>query len=430
VNPLVVLSLGALAPRTPLREARRAAELDPVAAAALLRRHKVVRLAASRLDDGSAAKAALLPAVEQAAQRAEAARSLFGRLPELIGAAAARTGEKCEVAGMKGIACSLWYPEPILRDVSDLDLWVPDAAQAAALRATLTAEFGHTTADAELPWFKRAPDGTVYGVAMMKPTRDRLPHVDVHFGHYSVMHCASLPIPGGNGEGMLTDEHNLCCVVANAAGDHFVDVKGLNDLYLAVNRGLDWDHVLWSLRSVGLLGFLRVMTHRMTKLFDVVPPRELLTLPRWPEPALTAPDFAARCRATVRHAALLGMRRSPAHAARLAATAYRYYRRPLGLRQDERRAPKPFRVQPSAWTCTRMVPVPMVEPFASRHPAEVSAEARRPIVPGLAVLPTRYGDLVEFGGELFLPTVFYRIAPQHAAAAVRLGRPTGDQKGT
>jgi hypothetical protein len=44
------------------------------------------------------------------------------------------------------------------------------------------------------------------------------------------------------------------------------------------------------------------------------------------------------------------------------------------------------------------------------------------------VLPTTAGDLIRFGSEVFLPTVYYRIRPPHAQAAKRAAEGTDDTK--
>jgi putative nucleotidyltransferase-like protein len=421
------LSLGVLVPRLPPERALELVATAPEDAAALLGQHKVVQLAAARLDaagePGARLLALLEPALGAARRRATLSRQLVDQLPDLA--------SDVVLAGMKGVAATRWYPSDGMRDVSDVDLWVPDAAHAARLYRQLAVAFGYEICPDELPWFKRGPR-EAYGVIMLHPPNDDLVHVDIHFGDYSVAHCASFPVtampvrqePAATGMAMLQHEDNLCCAVANAAGDYFADLKSLNDLYLCLRReDMDWARVRATLDRVGLLGFLGVMLARIGDLFvlddaALAGMAALGDLPRLPGPPLTGVTPRERCRATVRHAAAIGRGVSSLHAARLGLTAYRYYRRPLRL--SARRAFRPFRIHAVPWKCTRLIPPGMVESLLpGTAPRQVKTQ-EIDFADGIEIVRAAPGDLIRLGGDIFLPTVYYRVDPLHAAAAVTL----------
>ena len=457
VNPRVraVLSLGALAPAVPLENSLAAVAADPAGAAALLRRHKVLQLAASRFEDAPGAAAATLRealsgSVAAARERTAASTAVLGVLAD-VGASAG-----FPVAGMKGVAARTWYPDPGVRDITDVDAWVADAEESVRVQERLRAGYGYRFASFELPWFKRDADGRLYGVLMLEPTRDDLTYVDVHFGAYSVRHCTSF-VPAlarhvpGSPVPLLADEDNLCCTVANAAGDHFVDMKTLNDLYLCLARpDFDWARVRRTLGSVGLLGSLNVMLGRLAELYaidetvraglDAVSAAG--ALPREPAPHLEKKVWRRRTSVTVRHAYGIGRRASLTRAVKIASSAYRYYRRPLRpALAGTGRGSRPFRLEVNPWTCVRLIPAGMVARLLDEDGAgdaeQVTGEAaeqitekvaatvpRYDLAPGITVISTAAGDLVTLSGEPFLPTVMYRIDPRHAGAVVELARQT------
>jgi hypothetical protein len=442
-----VLALGALRPRD---AGGALPPVDPAAAAALLERHKVRGLAAERLAarrdvHARAVADALAPAAGKAAARSAAAR----RLAADVAAESAHQG--WTVRGMKGIAAQRWYADPGRRDVSDLDLWVPDLETALRLGGWLRRRRGHRPAAFELPWVKTAQpaagrDGeplgtaakTVYGVMMLEPPDDSSVHVDVHVGDYSVRHCAHLAVgtPAGSAAGeqpvtpegltLLSREDTLCCIVANAAGDVFADLKTANDLLLALGDDrVDWDAVRDRLARVRLLGFLAVLLDRLAELEELdadTAERVRALRPPGGEPApdLVAADWGLRRRVTVRHAWEVGREQSWPHAARLAATAYRYYRRPHRLRlgRGVSGLSRPFRLETNPWTCVRLVPVTELAALAGRDapsPPPFPDPAR-----GLRTIATDDGDVVDLGGEIFLPTVHYRVSPAHLRRALVL----------
>jgi hypothetical protein len=401
-----------------------AGDLD--VAATTLARHKVLQLAVARLsalgEAGACLQARIEPAAVRARHRAQAAQEMVRLLPGIA-------GPDVVMAGMKGVAAVRWYSSPRQRDVSDVDIWVPDAEHATRLQRRLSAELGYLICPDELPWFKLGPRGA-YGVMMLHPSTENGVHIDVHFGDYSVAHCASFPVrPGLDGDGlaMLATEDNICCGIANAAGDHFVDLKSLNDLALSLRRDdVDWARVRATLHGVGLLGFLGVMIDWMPDIFEIDDvAREgiqaLGRLPRQDGPPSVAPVARKRCRATVRHALGIGRRVSMPHAVRLAWTAYRYYRRPLTLRVTGGPWLRPFRVQPTQWTCTRLIPQSTVEQW-NPGPVPRSWQRTAMVAEGIELVRTRHGDLIRLGGEVYLPTVYYRVRPRHAAMAAWISR--------
>lgn len=428
-SPLAgALSLGAIFPVLPPERGLEMMADDLDVAAATLTRHKVLQLAAVRLGTLGEAGALLLTRIEPAAaaarHRAQAAQEIVRLLPGVAGA-------DVILAGMKGVAAVHWYSGPGQRDVTDVDVWVPDAEHAARLNRRLSAELGYQIFPDELPWFKLGPRGA-YGVMMLIPPTPEGVAIDVHFGDYSVGHCASFPVrpgPDGDGLAMLSVEDNICCGIANAAGDHFIDLKSLNDLALLLRSGdVDWARVRATLNEVALLGFLGAMIDRMSGIFEIddVARKAIQTLGRLPRqhgppPAATA--ARNRCWATIRHALRIGRRVSVPRAARLAWTAYRYYRRPLTLRVSGGPVFRPFRVRPTQWTCTRLVPQSTVAEW-NPGPVPPPRQSTGILAEGIELVRTRRGDVIRLGGEVYLPTVYYRIHPRHAAMAAQI-RPHG-----
>ena len=113
-------------------------------------------------------------------------------------------------------------------------------------------------------------------------------------------------------------------------------------------------------------------------------------------------------------------------------TASRYYRADLKVQVTSQRG-RPALPKASPWTCVRLVPVPLAARVSGLAPASSpdAGGGARPAVLGRVELShpdsvqcvrTPSGDLVEAAGELFLPTVYYKISASLVGAAVALGR--------
>jgi putative nucleotidyltransferase-like protein len=356
--------------------------------------------------------------------------------------------------GIKGLAARDYYPDPSVRQLGDWDVYVESEQDAWALAGWLR-RHDYSYYENELPWYKRElADGWIYGQIMLrKQVRGADVLIDIHYGGYSVRHCALLRLgapalePGWH---TMDRVRNTAVMVANAAGDQFITTKDLNDLALAVgDQALDWPAIKQSLAGAGLQGFFNNMLRRLTELFDLSPAAaraaSAAAFPGAgePMPPFWQPDSGQRWSVTVRHAYSHGRRSSLARGVIAGATAARYYRANLRPRAvPRRRAPLP-RARP--WTCVRLVPLavamraggtggPTPSPGAGDGDAagtEVLGRAELSRSGAMQSVRTTAGELVEAAGELFLPTVYYKMSE----ALIRTGaalqhRQAGDPRNT
>ncbi|MGW4802130.1 nucleotidyltransferase family protein, partial [Nonomuraea sp. NPDC004297] len=144
------------------------------------------------------------------------------------------------VWALKGLSARRMYSDPQLRDLGDLDLMVATFDDAVRLTGALR-ELGYGFNRHELPWIKRTSGPRdLYGQFSLHH-RDpaHSPGIDLHFGGYSIRHCALHPLPELDktpGLSYLTPAQNLPMMVGNAAGDHKITTKDLNDLALALDQ--------------------------------------------------------------------------------------------------------------------------------------------------------------------------------------------------
>src|SRR5262249_20226475 len=162
--------------------------------------------------------------------------------------------------GIKGLSARAWYPEPAMRDVGDIDLMVAAIDDAVRLAAGVR-RLGYTFERKELPWLKRWPDADlVYGQFNLKAIKlYALPNIDIHFGGSSVRPCGPhriAPRDRGPGLSYYTAQDNIPLLVGNAAGDHQITTKDLNDILRCLEgEDVDWEHVCRELDDVALLPF-------------------------------------------------------------------------------------------------------------------------------------------------------------------------------
>ncbi|MEV5533685.1 nucleotidyltransferase family protein [Streptomyces prunicolor] len=342
------------------------------------------------------------------------------------------------VYGIKGVASRRFYDKPEARELGDVDVMVRDAEQAWALTAAML-DVGYEYDERELPWIKRDTGaGIIYGqINLRYKEAGARPNIDLHYGGYSVRHCARLPFPGRSDEPGLayyTRDENLGLVVGNAAGDHWVSTKDLNDLYLALNDpDVAWGRVLRDLASVGLLSFLGQMLRQLRDEFALVE-RSRLVLDgliarcgREIPPPGAAKSWNRRLLSTCRHAGAVGMRESPVTAARNVWTAFRYYRRPMSLKIDD--AQQPFRIDHlDARTCVLLVPTRVLaEHGVVASPQDGSATSTTDVVRAselaegwLTLHRMCDGDAVRSARTCFVPTVYYRMGRKQASQALAL----------
>lgn len=410
-------------------------------AAVLLKRHRVVLMAQHRLQE-------LGFRPEDAPAFARGFSSVLGRLTKrtpglrrtetMLTVAAAELS--IPIFGMKGLAARAAYPRPELRDVRDADVWVPDERAGWHLAGWLQDQ-GYAIDRRELPWFKAEPgSGRLYGQIKLRPAERPLLDVDIHFGRYSVGHAGGIEVPtldDSPGWRLLPVDANLGPMLGNAVGDSFVTVKDCNDIVAALSilGRASWEAFLGRVERAGLpseLAGILARTSDLQSLDDGSRQRVSDYLararPKMLSP-LTGPTWRSRCRSAVLGGWHEGRHRGVSHAIRLAATAYRYYRRPLmltsGFTWD--------RVTLSSvnnWTCIRLVPPDLAwqtlkqrdsgkaePPGPSVRLAPISAA--RPVCGSSVIqrLPTSVGDLCIVSNHVYVPTVYYRLPPALVAAA-------------
>lgn len=338
-------------------------------------------------------------------------------MAELIGAVEEASPFGSTVALMKGAAARSWYPEPLLRDVGDLDLMVCCADHAFGLARNLRS-LGYAPALWEPPWVKRTyGDDATYGqLNLVSPEGKRLA-VDIHFGGYSVRHCGFLPAPREVSDATF----QLACVIANAAGDCKITGKDLNDVALAtVDGGVQLTDLAEVLDDCQLNRFLSSLlalvltTHDLPDEVEREFVRCMATYPpERPDADQKTFEWQRRWAATVLHAWKVGSRRSTLVACRTSSTAAVYYSRRLRLRRT--RFSRTLRWHtPAPWTCVRLIPLTVdVDGVAVEHgaPAFDADEGLRRGTLG------RH-QVVVSGDQVFAPTVFYGL-PADVLSKVR-----------
>lgn len=435
-----VLALAALSPRTGGERALETvlgAQPAPLIDAILLQgscRRVVDRIEAA--DSEFAARLRTDEALQSRLTRIEKVSAGIDGALELLHDTGSALG--ITVYGVKGVASRRWYAKPETRELGDVDVMVRSAQEAWALTAALL-DAGYDYDERELPWIKAdVRDGTVYGQLNLRATpAGSRPNIDLHFGGYSVRHCARLPFPYREDEPGLayySREENLSLVVGNAAGDHWVSTKDLNDLWLSLQEDVDWQRVLKDLASVELLPFFGEMLRQLCDELVLDSRSQLLAEGLLSHcgrefPAVgTDKNWNRRLLATCRHAGAVGLRRSPREAARNVWTASRYYSRRMALEISDEAGP--FRVGAlDPRTCLLLVPTRLLAEHGAvpdrlvRHataPRDLVAPA--PELPDgwLRLLGSASGDVVQSARTYFVPTVYYGVGADHAAQALAL----------
>jgi hypothetical protein len=333
---------------------------------------------------------------------------------------------------IKGLAARSMYPDPSQRDFGDLDLFVADRQAASAFARVFQRDLGYRINNEELPWLKYDDkEPLLYGqINLLAPEDTELLNVDFHFGDYSVRYNARLGLQGwpshsrewtGREPGLheLDRTLNLACVVNNAAGDHFVTGKDINDFLMAASSpDVNWDLFKQIVQRASLGGFVQhivrkaqavsTMTDAQQDVFDRLSIRQR----RAPRPPAAAPSWRKRTIGTVLHAYDVGRPAGRRTALRMAAGAYRYYRRPLRLRAVDRLSGS-AEVPLNSWTCVRLVPLPLAEELAGQggaaDPARVTAGTRVPSDPAVVWIASNRGTYVVIDDDLFVATVHYEV---------------------
>lgn len=404
--------------------ARQLASYPPAAVAETLVRQKVVRLGLERLAHAGVASEPLVRTHPKTQRRLAHVSSVSDSLraaTELL-RSAPTTGS---IKLIKGMSARGWYDRPDLRELNDVDLLVATCDDAFRLTSYLLGA-GYEYAPTELPWIKRAIDGPLYGqINLRSRTRD-LPTMDIHFGGYSVRHCALLAdaATGRSGVELCGRTDNLPFLLANAGGDYLVTAKDLNDVVLCIrDRTVDWDIVIERIRGVELDGFFGWMLRRIRAIcrFDAEDDRLLSQLVQACGREPVVPKDGGRpwrrWLGTTVHAYRHGRRTGWSRAARTATSAARYYRASLRLALTERPGGDLPPLNP--WTCVRLVPVEAAVRLlgtgrvAAPRETLVARWSQRSLAGGegaLEILETPVGDLVASMDTVFVPTVYYRLS--------------------
>ncbi|MEU4771532.1 nucleotidyltransferase family protein [Micromonospora sp. NPDC023644] len=406
--------------------------VGPAAAAALLKTHKTSRIAharaiSSEFDILRQVARALEPHIDTITARVDTG-------PEVIRRFAGYAREH-DISWwfMKGFALRDRYPQGLPRDVGDMDVQVSTLDDAWRL-ARLLREDGYGYPDGEVPWFKRdITTGELYGqVRVVTPRRDRV-SVDFHAGPYSVRHCGRMHLgqgPSMPSEGPLSWVDNICCVLGNAAGDCFIDLKTVNDIVLCLPELHDASALHARLDEAGLLPFLTTCLDRVAR-WSRLDARQQDQLARLmpdctaePEPPLLDDQPGFRLSVTVDHARAVARRwfpDDPTRVEQVAATAAEAYGNEHPLRLATSDETRPARLpELNNWTCVRLVPAALAQRVldpaghldAPRAQPRLSALTEEVTVAGHDC-----GDLVTAIGDTFVPTVDFALTPGLVATA-------------
>lgn len=332
------------------------------------------------------------------------------------------------ILAIKGLCAREYYADPQLRDMGDIDLMVRSVDDAIRLIQVLR-ELGYTFERRELPWLKRdLATGNLYGQFNLKFSQlNGSPNIDIHFGGYSVRHCGLLGFKKENlksGISYLSLLENIPFLVGNAAGDHKITTKDLNDLYISLDiNSEDWDRIIAELDSVALLPFFNIMLCNLKQWSSLSSSQSSrvegilnTTQPEWPKPGLFL-SWQRRWLAISKHAFKLSVRYSYHQAIIAAFTATRYYWKPLQL-VVVKRNPRSISRMPSLnpWTCIRLVPVELLERIMSKSdnkpigmPSLKVTGPTKAISSELSIIQSSHGDVVRSRVGDFLPTVFYDL---------------------
>jgi hypothetical protein len=419
------VSLGTIAPA--LTPSKAIAYLDDVPCdqmVAFWYQHRVLRLAMHRLAiiNGDTARRI----EEHATDQAGAARRRISALSEARGqleTAAADLG--IGISGIKGLTMQGCYEIYGPRDLGDIDVMLAGADEAWALGHWLRRR-GWKFLSQELPWIKISADGQVYGQLLL--ANDHGGRIDIHFGGYSVRHNGLIPIcPPQPGLSVASLETNFGYLLANAAGDHVVRLKELNDIVVYLRtKGFDWAAAQATIRKTCLEGYWNALVDRTIEFENLGEmERELAQSLLFPHvsaerPGFGVPDLRARRRATVRHARRYARRQTRRSGLRALLSASVYYRMPLRLTvlPVPGLPRKTLLSRAASDRCVRLAPlsflVSAVPPVAGTwgEPFRGSDNLRQ--------IRIRSRQFAAGAGEIFVPTVYFmisRAAIRRASAA-------------
>ncbi|MGE7391099.1 nucleotidyltransferase family protein [Streptomyces sp. NPDC004126] len=429
---IALMSLAVLQPRFSVERSIAAVEaVGGEEAARILGNHRTRSIVMPRLAPYAESSPAVAACMEAIRPRATRIREMHGLIEENLKRLDDIAREHgIELFAIKGLGARVTYPDPGIRDFGDLDLFVRRRADAYFLSQLLRREYGHVYNPNELPWFKYDPAaGLLYGqINLLAPEGGSELNIDLHFGDYSVRHCARIGLADvlprhEPGLEVIAPEENLACCVNNAAGDYFVTAKDVNDLLMALALpAFDVSRFEARLRHSGLGEYFGFIVARLREVCVLTPAQEarLRSLPSArtlePTPELDGPHWTRRCLGTTVHAYRVNRREGRVRALRIAADAYGYYRDRLKL-EVVPAAPgqEPPALELNPWTCVRLVPAVIAHELAADRtsgPGQPAALFRRTQLlgdPGVVRHDGPAGTVVRVDGEYFVPTVDYRL---------------------
>ena len=434
-----VLSAGSISPRYSLETSLAAmSRLGVEETVRLLRRHKVRGLISQRLSaypDSAVASAV----VEQLAPNVARLVRLRAELPSTLAFLADLGVELGIGVGVfKGVAARQWYADPDARDFGDLDLCLRSFSDAQRLASALRDSAGYMFHPSEHPWLKRRlGDGPIYGQILLEDVTGERMALDIHFGGYSVRHCAHLDIavPDEPGLHYLEPAQNLAAMINNAAGDHFVSMKDVNDLLIGsaqfpddLSRAfqLAADAKLDSFASV--LVALVAETSSTTPAQDSVLSQAARRFRAEPDAPTRTDSWTRRWVATAIHAFRVGRARSLRDGVALAVDAAQYYRKRMSLQVVDDAGDAPGDIHLDQHTCLKLVPLHLLEGADTGGTDRVVPGRGTVLADELRVISTAAGPLISIRDEVFVPTVTHRVPRDlvHAAQALVTSRAADD----
>jgi putative nucleotidyltransferase-like protein len=328
---------------------------------------------------------------------------------------------------IKGLAVQPLYPDPDLRHLGDVDLQFPSWGEALPTLRWLR-EQGWVYDTSEYSWLKWHPSSVPYGQLSLVLADNQAPYarVDLHLGPYSVGHAGLMPLAGwraGEPLGVPAPvsgaETSIAIVAAHAICDRMLSVKDVNDLHvLAGAGGVDWASVAELCRAVQAGPALAQYAGWLARAYpgDVAP-----VAPAAPVLGYAPPDPGRRARAfaalAYRDERARGAGR--AAAARLAASARRYFAADLSPRPSRRPDTGPVARQRRRDTCWRLLPRETWQGLPAGEPPG-RAPRREQLATDLVLVRAGAGAAVVCGTDVFVPTVWGGVNPASVALARRL----------
>jgi hypothetical protein len=328
---------------------------------------------------------------------------------------------------LHGLAMLRLYADPGLRHMGDIDIHMADLAGALELTRDLRCR-GWAWDPGSLPWLSWDDGGQVYGKLplLLREGGRLLTYADVRFGPYYVGYSGAMPleleaarvwdvvIPAP------TPECTIAMLAGNASDDFRLTMKDVNDVAeTAARRPVDWGRVESFARPLGLERVTRQLAAAAGSTYGVGSPyageRADRPLPVHRRRGL--PAAMHRAGVTLRHER---RRRSLWRAAARGATALAYHTIDVTPRPG---GPWPRRSAPGRGYRWRLVPEEVWRALAGAGRGRVEAAAVEDLSAELRLVRGDGACVVTWRGDVFVPTVWGRLAGPSLALArsVRAG---------